>query len=134
MGDVSGESDHAPFAFRAGVPVANVRFADAALAAATANSSSAYPASHTVYDNLVLYEKMLDPEYGLLRVCSQLMAHVTRRLAGGPWRLVGGRLRLVWGPLRARIPDHRPAHCHRHPDSRAETASHPDPRRGAEAR
>ena len=34
-----------------------------------------------MYDNLVLYEKMLDPEYGLLRVCSQLMAHVTRRLA-----------------------------------------------------
>ena len=80
MGDVSGESDHAPFAFRAGVPVANVRFSDAALAAATANASAAFPAYHTAYDNLDLYS-MVDGDHSLLLVCSRLMAHVARRLA-----------------------------------------------------
>ena len=72
IGDASSESDQGPFAFRAGIPVMNVRFG---------RNGDSFPLRHTRYDDLNVYLKLLDPNLHNLATCARLMAEVVRRTA-----------------------------------------------------
>jgi N-acetylated-alpha-linked acidic dipeptidase len=75
VGDVSSESDHGPFAFRAGVPVMNIRFRN------KQHNVSAFPTHHTAYDNVRLYRTIIDPDLDYLETCGKVMAHAVRQVA-----------------------------------------------------
>lgn len=75
---MSSSSDHGPFAFRAGVPVANVRFARADL------NLTSYPTQHTRHDSLAVYRDLVDPGFRYLQLCARVLAHAVRKLADEP--------------------------------------------------
>ncbi len=75
IGDVSSESDHGPFAFRAGLPVMNVRFRN------RRHNVTDFPTYHTSFDRIGLYRDILDKDLSLLGTCGKLFAHAVRHLA-----------------------------------------------------
>ena len=72
-------SDHAPFAFYAGVPSLDFHFDIDKQK--YPESSGGYPTYHTGYETFFLMDHLLDPGFKLHKTCSQLSLHIILQLA-----------------------------------------------------
>ena len=72
-------SDHAPFAYYAGVPALYYFFG--LDKKKYPGYSSRYPTYHTGYETFYLMDKLLDPGFKLHKTCSQLSIHMLLHLA-----------------------------------------------------
>ena len=71
-------SDHAPFAFVAGVPAVNLRFKDDTK---RYKGVGQYPLYHTGYETFYLVDNITDPGYRIHRTCAQTSMHMMLNLA-----------------------------------------------------
>ena len=72
-------SDHAPFAYYAGVPSLDYYFDIDKQK--YPESSGGYPTYHTGYETFFLMDHLLDPGFKLHKTCSQLSLHIILQLA-----------------------------------------------------
>ena len=70
-------SDHAPFAFTAGVPALYYGFY---VDKQKYPGLSGYPTYHTGFETFFLMEQLLDPGFRLARTCTQLALHMVRHI------------------------------------------------------
>ncbi|CAN7983704.1 unnamed protein product [Ixodes hexagonus] len=75
-----GASDNAPFNFFAGVPSIGIGF----VPNWKKYGSTAFPAYHTAYDNLYLYEQLIDKDMALAKMCAQMNGATTILLSHSP--------------------------------------------------
>ena len=66
-------SDHAPFAYAAGVPAVDLRFLPDHKAQPGLDSSGGegHPTQHTAYETFHLVDRLVDPEFRMHRICAQ---------------------------------------------------------------
>lgn len=75
-----GASDNAPFNFFAGVPSMGIGF----VPDWKKHGTTAFPAYHTAYDNLYLYEHLIDEDMSLAKMCAQVNGAATLLLSDSP--------------------------------------------------
>ena len=71
-------SDHAPFAFFAGIPAVNLRFKDDTK---RYKGVGQYPLYHTGYETFYLVDNITDPGYKIHKTCAQTSMHMMLNLA-----------------------------------------------------
>ena len=75
---IGSGTDHAAFAFYAGVPAYNLRFKDDTK---KYKGVGQYPTYHTGYETFYLVDKIIDPGYKIHRTCAQTSIHALFNLA-----------------------------------------------------
>ena len=75
---IGSGTDHAAFAFYAGVPAYNLRFKDDTK---KYKGVGQYPTYHTGYETFYLVDKIIDPGYKIHRTCAQTSIHAIFNLA-----------------------------------------------------
>ncbi|CAG2120386.1 unnamed protein product, partial [Medioppia subpectinata] len=100
-------TDHAPFAFFAGIPAINIEF--------TFDKKkypiSGYPAYHTGYETFYLVDKFIDPDFSLHKTCSQLLGVLLHAISGStliPYRIdeLANRVQTDYKNMWKRDPNH----------------------------
>ena len=75
---IGSGTDHAAFAFYAGVPAYNLRFKDDTK---KHKGVGQYPTYHTGYETFYLMDKIIDPDFKIHRTCAQTSIHAIMNLA-----------------------------------------------------